>query len=113
MKKFKFLAFALFAVLACVSFASCSDDDKDEAVNPHTGYPTKVEVKDASKCVVTVYEPNSTTIYQRDECTYTYDSKTGAFSVRFDDYNVIGFIKGDTMTLTDNRYGTFDLKRVK
>ena len=29
-KKLKFLAFALFAVLACVSFASCSDDDKDE-----------------------------------------------------------------------------------
>lgn len=29
MKKFKFLAFALFAVLACVNFASCSDDDDD------------------------------------------------------------------------------------
>lgn len=29
MKKCKFLAFALFAVLTCVSFASCSDDDKD------------------------------------------------------------------------------------
>lgn len=29
MKKLKFLAFALFAVLACVNFASCSDDDKD------------------------------------------------------------------------------------
>lgn len=30
MKNFKFIAFALFAVLACVSLASCSDDDKDE-----------------------------------------------------------------------------------
>ncbi len=33
MKRLKFLAFALFAVLACVSFASCSDDDKDEPQN--------------------------------------------------------------------------------
>ncbi len=33
MKKLKFLTFALFAVLACVSFASCSDDDKDEPKN--------------------------------------------------------------------------------
>jgi len=30
MKKLKFLSMVLFAVLACVSFASCSDDDKDE-----------------------------------------------------------------------------------
>ena len=30
MKKFQFLALSLFAVFACVSFASCSDDDKDE-----------------------------------------------------------------------------------
>lgn len=33
MKKLKFLTFALFAVLACVTFASCSDDDKDEPQN--------------------------------------------------------------------------------
>lgn len=33
MKRLKFLAFAFFAVLACVSFASCSDDDKDEPQN--------------------------------------------------------------------------------
>lgn len=32
MKKFKFLAFALFAVLACVNFASCSDDDDDNSI---------------------------------------------------------------------------------
>lgn len=31
MKNLKFLSMAFFAVLACVSFASCSDDDKDEA----------------------------------------------------------------------------------
>lgn len=31
MKKNKFLAFALFAVLACLSFASCSDDDKEDS----------------------------------------------------------------------------------
>ncbi len=30
MKKFRFLAFALVAVLACVGLASCGDDDKDE-----------------------------------------------------------------------------------
>lgn len=30
MKKFQFLALSLFAVFVCVSFASCSDDDKDE-----------------------------------------------------------------------------------
>lgn len=30
MKKYKFLVSALFAVLACVNFASCSDDDKNE-----------------------------------------------------------------------------------
>lgn len=34
MKKLKFLAFALFTVFACVSFASCSDDDKDEPEMP-------------------------------------------------------------------------------
>lgn len=39
MKKFKFLAFALFAVLTCVSFASCSDDDKDE---PSSGYANEI-----------------------------------------------------------------------
>lgn len=30
MKKLKFLFLTLFAVFACVSFASCSDDDKNE-----------------------------------------------------------------------------------
>lgn len=33
MKKLKFLVFALFTVLACVSFVSCGDDDKDEPTN--------------------------------------------------------------------------------
>lgn len=39
MKKIKFLAFVLFAVLACVSFSSCSDDDKDE---PSSGFSSEI-----------------------------------------------------------------------
>lgn len=32
MKKLKFLAFALIAVLTCVGFSACGDDDKDDSV---------------------------------------------------------------------------------
>ena len=64
-------------------------------------------------CVITVYEPNSTTIYDQARCQYLYSETTGAFSVEYDDWNVKGYIKGDKMTLTDNRYGNFTLTRVK
>lgn len=37
MKKLKFLAVALFSVLACVNFASCSDDDDEISGNSIVG----------------------------------------------------------------------------
>ena len=126
MKKLIFLAFAIIAAIACVGFASCSDDDKDEpqktedligsvweGINPHTDYFTKVEIKNDSKCAVTVYPSNSPANSYSEVCTYVYDSSTGNFNVKFDGYNITGFIKGDTMTLTDSGNGSYDLKRVK
>ena len=124
-KKLKFLAFALIAVLTCVGFASCGDDNDEpklpsdligsvwKGVNDKTNYPTEVKVESATTCVITVYEPNSTTIYDQARCLYLYSETTGAFSVEYDDWNVKGYIKGDKMTLTDNRYGNFTLTRVK
>lgn len=42
-KKLKILAFALIAVLTCVGFASCSDDDKDEPTANHALIGTWIE----------------------------------------------------------------------
>ncbi len=84
-----------------------------EGINPHTDYFTKVEIKNDSKCAVTVYPSNSPANSYSEVCTYVYDSSTGNFNVKFDGYNITGFIKGDTMTLTDSGNGSYDLKRVK
>lgn len=121
---------SLLAVLLCVlmsaTLTACGDDDDDEpqfsenlvgsiwkGVNVNTNYPVEVKIESEATCVITVYEPNSTTIYDQARSTYLYSETTGAFSVEYDDWNVRGFIKGNTMTLTSNRYGNFKLSRIK
>lgn len=127
MKKLLPILSALFIACLCIGFSACSDDDDGDdsqstsdligsvwyGVNHNTGYPTEVKIEDSRNCVITVYRPDSEEIYQQERVEYLYSETTGAFTVEFDDWNVKGYIKGNEMTLTDNRYGSFTLKRVK
>lgn len=122
MKTLRLIGMALFAIVLCVSFASCSDDD-DEPQNPsdligtvwigtspYTGYEVEVNIKDDSKCIVTVYEPNSTTLYDQEECSYLYSETTGVFTCEYGGDEITGRISGNTMELTD-QFGTYTLQK--
>lgn len=121
MKTFRLIGMTLLTVIMCATFAACSDDDDEPqgttdligsvwtGTNPHTGYGVEVKVKNDSKCVVTVYEPNSSTIYDQEEAFYIYDEETGTFACEYDG-GITGKISGNKMTLTD-RYGTYTLTR--
>lgn len=96
MKRFKLLTLALVAVLACVSFASCSDDDKDEpngnivgkwncykVVYDYDGKSYRVDIDFDFK------SDNTFTVNFKDSSgtmtgKYT-TTKTGTFTVKFED----------------------------
>lgn len=121
MKALKFIGMALLAVVLCVNFAACSDDDEPQTTsnligtvwvgtNPNTGFEVEVNIKNDSKCVITVYEPNSTELYDQEECAYLYSETTGVFSCEYDGFKITGQIEGSTMKLTD-KYGTYTLTK--
>ena len=118
----RFIEMALLAVVLCVNFAACSDDDDEPqtpsnligtvwvGTNPNTGFEVEVSIKNDTKCVVTVYKPNSTDLYDQEECAYLYSETTGAFSCEYDGYTITGKIEGNRMELTD-KYGTYTLTK--
>ena len=122
MKTLRFIEMALLAVVLCVNFAACSDDDDEPqtpsnligtawvGTNPNTGFEVEVSIKNDTKCVVTVYKPNSTDLYDQEECAYLYSETTGAFSCEYDGYTITGKIEGNRMELTD-KYGTYTLTK--
>ena len=122
MKTLRAIGMALLAVFVCVNFAACSDDDDAPqpladlvgtvwaGTSPFTGYGVEVSVGGGSKCVVKVYKPNSSEVYDREECGYTYDESTGAFTCGYSGYTITGWVSGNTMTFTDE-YGTYTLTR--
>lgn len=121
MKTLRHIGLALLTVVLCVSFAACSDDDGPQTTsnlvgsvwvgtNPYTGFEVEVSIKSESKCVITVYEPNSTNLYDQEECDYLYSETTGAFSCKYDGYTITGKIVENTVTLTD-KYGTYILTK--
>lgn len=119
--------FGLLFVSMTLMLVSCGDDDKDEpqdtssligsvwkGVNPHTDYKVEVEVMTDSECRIKIWAPNSTSVSYSEDCIYHYNEETGNFRVEdFDGDEIKGYIKGKTMTLTYNEWGTFDLKRAK
>lgn len=131
-KKLKFLAFALIAVLTCVGFASCGDDDKDEPTNnsivgkwncykvvlDYDGntYPEDVDFDFKSD--------NSFSVNLKSEgktATGTYTTtQSGAFTVQFDGDALVPM--SGTYTISGNELvakykwdskGTAYLKRIK
>lgn len=122
MKTLRFIGMALLAVVLCVNFAACSDDDDEPqtpsnligtvwiGTNPNTGFEVEVSIKNDTKCIVSVYKPNSTDLYDQEECAYLYSETTGAFSCEYDGYTITGKIDGNRMELTD-KYGTYTLTK--
>ena len=122
MKTLRFIGMALLAIVLCVNFAACSDDDDEPqtpsnligtvwvGTNPNTGFEVEVSIKNDTKCLVSVYRPNSTDLYDQEECAYLYSETTGAFSCEYDGYTITGKIEGNRMELTD-KYGTYTLTK--
>lgn len=122
MKTLRFIGMALLAIVLCVNFAACSDDDDEPqtpsnligtvwiGTNPNTGFEVEVSIKNDTKCIVSVYKPNSTDLYDQEECAYLYSETTGAFSCEYDGYTITGKIDGNRMELTD-KYGTYTLTK--
>ena len=46
-----------------------------------------------SKCVITVYEPNSTELYNQEEYAYLYSKTTSVFSCEYDGFKITGQIE--------------------
>lgn len=122
MKTFKFIGMALLTIVMCINLTACSDDDDGPGTpadligtvwtgtNPHTGFEVEVSIKNDSKCVITIYRPNSTDLYDQEECAYLYSETTGVFSCEYDHFTITGQIKGNSMKLTD-KYGSYTLKK--
>lgn len=122
MKTLRFIGMALLAIVLCVNFAACSDDDDEPqtpsnligtvwvGTNPNTGFEVEVSIKNDTKCIVSVYRPNSTDLYDQEECAYLYSETTGAFSCEYDGYTITGKIDGNRMELTD-KYSTYTLTK--
>ena len=69
MKTFRFIGMALFAVLMCVNFASCSSSEDDPTEEPEEG-DVVVSGKKIAKIVGTSEESPYSETY-----TFSYDSK--------------------------------------
>lgn len=76
--------------------------------NPYTNYGVKITIN-SSTCTVTVNRTDGT-LYDEQECSYTYDESTGTFSCVYNNDTVTGKISGNTMTYTD-KYGTYSLTK--
>lgn len=120
----------LFAIILCVGISACSDDDDEDTSIPSAvsligtdwagvngvQCDVKVHIGNSSSCMVTVYYPNSTSVYNRQECAYTYNETTGRFVIIYSDgneyknYEMQGYIKGNTLTVSD-KYSTYTLRR--
>ncbi len=112
---------AIVAVMMCVNFAACSDDDdEDTPNNPLIG--TWQETDDKNDYIIWTFKTDGTGVeegfYQGDfedpaSFTYTYDNKTSILVINYDAYAGEDFetdsydvtINGNTMTTKDREYG--------
>ena len=130
MKTLRYIGATLLAIILCVSIAACSSDDEEDTTIPTAislvgtdwkgvnggNCNVKVHIGNSTTCMITVYYPNSTKVYNQQECTYTYDEKTGRFTVKYSDsseykdYEMMGYTKGNALTVSD-KYSTYTLRR--
>lgn len=83
MKTFRFIGMALFAVLMCVNFASCSSDDDPTEESPQ--YELVTDGKKLAKIEFTLSDPTNDFIEIWD---FTYDSEGKLIEATFtDSYN--------------------------
>ena len=119
MKTLRFIGMALLAVVLCVNFAACSDDDEDAALpsslagtewtgtDPY-GYVVNVTVG-ATTCEIDVNKPDGSDYYTRTG-SYTYDPSTGSITAEYDGDIIKAQLKGNTITVHYDDY-VFTLKK--
>lgn len=118
MKTLRFIGMALLAVVLCVNFAACSDDDEDSLPSSIAGtewtgtdpydYVINVTVG-TSTCEIEVNKPDGSNYYTGTS-SYTYDPSTGWITAEYGSTPIRGQIKGDTMTVSYDDY-TIILKK--
>ena len=128
MKTFRIIGMALMAIMMCFSITACSSDDESASqTNSLVGtewkgkngnnYMVVVKITSGNQCSITVYYPNSTKVYNSKVCTYVYNDSTGHSILNYsddkyyDDYAMQGYIKGNSLTVTD-KYSTYTLTKV-
>jgi len=109
MKTFRLFASVLMVAL-CVTFVtSCSDDDDDENYpasivgiwkgksNLNNNYVLEVETE--TKAYLTIADSDGE-IYETENLTYSYDSKTGKVISDYDGTTVTAKVNNNTMTFS-------------
>lgn len=118
MKTLRFIGMALLAVIMCVNFAACSDDNDDSLPSSIAG--TEWSGKDpydyiinvtigTSTCKIEVKMPDGSDYYSGTS-SYTYDPSTGWITAEYGSTQVSGQVKGDTMIIDYDDY-TITLKK--
>lgn len=112
---------AIVAVIMCVNFAACSDDDEEDTPNNPLIGTWKEDVADGEISMIWKFNADGTGTEQEINTgepeelysfTYTYDSKTSILVVNYGEYNgedeIDSYdvtINGNTMTTKDRDYG--------
>lgn len=118
MKTLRFIGMALLAIVLCVNFSACSDDDEDSLPssiagtewtgNDPYGYIINVTVG-TSTCEIEVNKPDGSNYYTGTS-SYTYDPSTGWITAEYGSTPIRGQVKGNTMTVSYDDY-TITLKK--
>lgn len=113
MKPLRFIGMAILAVVLCVNFVSCSDDDENDSL-PSSIAGTEWTVTDpynyiinvtvgTSTCEIEVNKPDGSNYYTGTS-SYTYDPSTGWVTAEYGSTTIRGQVKGGIMTVPFDDY---------
>lgn len=94
MKKIKFLAMMLFAIVACAGFASCGDDDDDDDNNALVGTWGASYTED---------DGDGGIVYLQDKITFTADGKFTGTTTETDNEGTYSSTVTGTYTLSGGK----------
>lgn len=112
MKTFKFLFSVLIISLVSLTFASCSDDDKDEPTPYLTNQELvgttwtgqnfaqdnyEIKIVSSNELTLNIVSKSGTVYVDNEKLSYTYDGDTGKFVSEYDS-PITGQITKTTMT---------------
>lgn len=122
MKTLRTIGMALLAIVMCINFTACEQEEEPwepaDAIdcefygtNPE-GYGVSIYIETETKCLVSIYSPNSTSLVDCELCDYQYNKETFTFTCTYNGNLMTGKLRAEDgveyMDITDHS-GTYTL----